>query len=773
MELLFIVIFNCGPRASVTTKCASNTWQNFIPFLPSSLPSTMLTYDLITHVYPAALAASRCIPSHEGASRPHRSRVTSSKRPQHLIGGQQHQPGNHWKSRKREQQHHQQQYIFLSDACDADLEEFHTPDPYYEADNNNQIDILDLNHLKEKELRSVHIPFSAYPKSLIQWPVDGSTKNKRISEVKKQVKLLGNLIKMTVGGAAHAEAVSDDKTPTNPPPFSGHVDMSRIPVHDLAHSADEATMAKWKDIEGQMKLGKLKEAKQMIRDTDWSIGSPARENLWRELCRHHSREKDFGDQYYWDAVKQIYGSTELSECIAQLPAFIDANHKVSHSLSPRGVTVCERVICLISFNHPAITYAPALYGLTALLLHYMEEVDAYYCISALVGGSQSKFLSQTKITTEAQWRAAMILGRKHIRGAFSTLTKFGVPQEQIEEAFQNWMWWILSALPLTHTVRVIDCFLFEGSKVLLRIALAIFHIFVKTLTHDSSMVASLPSRGLQETLFQFCQNIQIPPQKLLKTAFGIRGFSKSEITKVVVQTEMYLKSQRTVGGAGGGGAGQMNPPETPSLQRSLSLEGLPTSETQSNIQMMSHTLTIKELLTLWSWLPMRMTMYQPTLIYTTEEHGCSLTTFFQRVEKHEPTLLCIRTVEDCVFGAYCSTAWAQRHCKDEFGNWQTYFGTGETFLFSLRPTVAKYQWVGISRQQDNAALSSVEHCAELFMHADNNMITIGGGNGQGIMLDHELRYGKTEPCQTFDNPPLTPNGDFEVKVIEVYSLANL
>lgn len=64
---------------------------------------------------------------------------------------------------------------------------------------------------------------------------------------------------MTVGGAAHAEAVSDDKTPTNPPPFSGHVDMSRIPVHDLAHSADESTMPKWKDIEGHIKLGKLKE----------------------------------------------------------------------------------------------------------------------------------------------------------------------------------------------------------------------------------------------------------------------------------------------------------------------------------------------------------------------------------------------------------------------------------------------------------------------------------------------------------------------------------
>lgn len=99
----------------------------------------------------------------------------------------------------------------------------------------------------------------------------------------------------------------------------------------------------------------------------------------------------------------------------------------------------------------------------------------------------------------------------------------------------------------------------------------------------------------------------------------------------------------------------------------------------------------------------------------------------QRVEKYEPTLICIRTVEDHVFGAYCSTAWSQRHHKDEFGNWQTYFGTGETFLFSLRPNVARYQWVGISRQQDDATLSSVEHSAELFMHADNNMITIGGG----------------------------------------------
>lgn len=54
-------------------------------------------------------------------------------------------------------------------------------------------------------------------------------------------------------------------------------------------------------------------------------------------------------------------------------------------------------------------------------------------------------------------------------------------------------------------------------------------------------------------------------------------------------------------------------------------------------------LFIYQLFTLWSWLPMRITMYQPILLYTTEEHGCSLTTFYVRVEQHEPTLLMIKT----------------------------------------------------------------------------------------------------------------------------------
>lgn len=74
-----------------------------------------------------------------------------------------------------------------------------------------------------------------------------------------------------------------------------------------------------------------------------------------------------------------------------------------------------------------------------------------------------------------------------------------------------------------------------------------------------------------------------------------------------------------------------------------------------------------------------------------------------------------------VFGAYCSSRWFERNLKDDKGHRQAYFGTGETFLFSLYPERARYPWVGIEGDK------GLGHGSELFMAADSKMITIGGG----------------------------------------------
>lgn len=41
-------------------------------------------------------------------------------------------------------------------------------------------------------------------------------------------------------------------------------------------------------------------------------------------------------------------------------------------------------------------------------------------------------------------------------------------------------------------------------------------------------------------------------------------------------------------------------------------------------------------------------------------------------------------------------------------------------------------------------------------------------SGQAIWIDENVRFGKTESCSTFNNPPLCENRDFEIQILEVY-----
>ena len=192
-------------------------------------------------------------------------------------------------------------------------------------------------------------------------------------------------------------------------------------------------------------------------------------------------------------------------------------------------------------------------------------------------------------------------------------------------------------------------------------------------------------------------------------------------------------------------------------------------------------LTTLQLITIWHWLPERMTTIDPTLVYSSEEHGISLSTFYTKSELYEPTILVVKTKTGEIFGAYCSTSWAERNAKDERGQRQAYFGTGETFLFKLSGRdgddegSVKYPWVnlkGTSNGEEKLSKAE-EHAKELFMCGQFDMVAIGGGGGNGIYIDSSMTFGKTEHCKTFDNPPLCEKGDFQIAIIEVYGLNKL
>merc|ERR550519_2544394 len=116
-------------------------------------------------------------------------------------------------------------------------------------------------------------------------------------------------------------------------------------------------------------------------------------------------------------------------------------------------------------------------------------------------------------------------------------------------------------------------------------------------------------------------------------------------------------------------------------------------------------------------------MISPKLAFSSNEHGISLNSFYDRAGEYEPTVLVIKNTKQEVFGAFCSTSWRLRNCTSDTGIRQTYFGTGETFLFSLCKEVPKkWPWVGIHQTKEDSV-------PEMFMSGDNTMFTVGGGDG--------------------------------------------
>ena len=144
-------------------------------------------------------------------------------------------------------------------------------------------------------------------------------------------------------------------------------------------------------------------------------------------------------------------------------------------------------------------------------------------------------------------------------------------------------------------------------------------------------------------------------------------------------------------------------------------------------------------------LPPRLTLCDWTLLYSTEQHGCSLRTCYRQLEgRHGPNLVLVLDDGGRLFGAFASEALrCERH----------YFGTGESFLYEAHPTLRVYPWSGANPH---------------FLLAFPDSIAFGGGGQFGLWLDEAFEYGSSGRSSTFGNEPLAGSVEFKCIKVEVW-----
>ncbi|CAF1450498.1 unnamed protein product [Rotaria sordida] len=484
-----------------------------------------------------------------------------------------------------------------------------------------------------------------------------------------------------------------------------------------------------------------------------------------------------------------------NDITVRLPSCVDANHLPHYHLNRRGQHAITRILSVFAYYHPDITWAPLLAPMTALFLHYMTEIDAYESLLILTS-SDYKIITQTEIQYQSLSLAFRTLLRRHCRSVYEFLNK----QQQSQQLclFDEWLWLIFEHLPFTYLVPIIDCLLIEDMKILIRISMTLYHFFVKYGSNpqilsikprrrDSIFRLSKSSRtstrlecqtslsssyktnsNIYENLISYVQHFDLPMEKFFKHAFGISHLQRKEIFRAIETEEEKIKLERRR--------------VIPLLHRSssagdqvtLNLTSIPKSLINRPIQHQnsmpiimirefdSTTASHSDFAYLWSLIPSRLADFQPERIYSSNIHGRRLQTLYDHVEYHEYCLIIIRNEHQQIFGGFCSEQLANRTKT------RTWFGTGESFLFTLKPERQVFKWVGY---QQSIKGSSTKAYEDYFIYGNDERLQMGGSEEPlniGLCIQRDFNEGSTRRCDTFANKPLSSSENFQIMEIEVF-----
>ncbi|KAK5979630.1 Rab-GAP TBC domain-containing protein [Trichostrongylus colubriformis] len=460
------------------------------------------------------------------------------------------------------------------------------------------------------------------------------------------------------------------------------------------------------------------DVKKIVRKTEWPVRHEVRRELWRVLCY----SKDF------DSSKALY-RTELEETArsgtkSHQPQFLSEEGVVVNNfdLNEQGAVRLLRLLTVIEHLRPEISSAPMLYPLCALMLHYLEDEDVFACVQHLL--VTKGYLMTSPVQWSASSHTILSLVKKHKPHAYAMLKRqIGTADDAIlVKALRDWLSWIFSGLPLSHVVRVVDCYLVEGHKFVTRAAIAIVYIWAKSLKnrpHEEMHGKSQEERieAVKLELANTAAQMPISTETFIHTAIRIRNLQSSTISRLQAQFENKVREEVT--------------------RRHSQKRALPRRTRHLFTQPFSSAIVDQDAAAeIMSALPARVQLATPQLLFRLSVDGASFTHLWNKIDHAEQTLLLIKTTKGAKFGAYCSSSWAERNDRRERSK-SKYFGTGESFVWVLEEELGLpiiYGWIGNNNEHPDT-------CPQMFMAAGDRLLVIGSGDGDSIRISEELTHG--------------------------------